>query len=216
MALEIAETRFRSNGEDARSSLGRFVSRSQTGRLMLVTAHRRENWGEPLRRLAGTVRDLLESNSDLHVLWPLHINPVVRRAVVEILSGVAPDVAARLQLTEPLPYVHMLWAMKNAWLTLTDSGGIQEEAAALRVPVLVARKTTERPELVEAGGGAMVGTDPRRICRWFEMLARDEKLHARMSTIENPYGEGRSASQIASILERDVCDTIVRPQRLAA
>lgn len=181
-----------------------FVRRAEEGRLLLVTLHRRENWGEPIVRVAATVRGLLELVPELHVVWPVHPNPVVRSSVVHELGALQPEMQSRVRLTEPLGYAQMLWVMRHAWLALTDSGGIQEEAAALSLPVLVARETTERPELIEAGGGALVGTDPSVIRAWVETLNTNEDAYRSMRGIENPYGDGTAASSIAGILARDL------------
>lgn len=184
--------------------LAPFIQKNDGRKLLLVTAHRRENWGAPLARIAHTVRELAETHPELAVVWPVHANPIVRDAVLGIMSGLARDVQDRVLLTGPLDYPQMLWALRNAWLTLTDSGGIQEEAAALRVPVLVARKTTERPELIEAGAGALVGTDPGKIRRWTENLLERPAMHLGMRTVDNPYGDGHSGKAIARILGQDL------------
>lgn len=193
-----------------------FIERARTGRLILVTGHRRENWGAPLARVAHTIRELVETHDELRVIWPVHANPVVRDTVIGILSNLAPDVHERVLMTGPLNYPQMLWTLRNSWLAVTDSGGIQEEAAALRVPVLVTRKTTERPELIEAGGGALVGTDPGRIRRWVETLRDRKGLHQRMRTVQNPYGDGHSGLAIAEILQRDLAGHVVAPAVRAA
>lgn len=182
-----------------------FVHRAVGGRLVLVTLHRRENWGEPIERVAHAVRDLLERHTDIYVVWPVHLNPLVRRSVVRVLGALPGEMQDRIRLTEPLEYAQMLWVMRHAWLALTDSGGIQEESAALNLPVLVARETTERPEIIEAGGGALVGTDPSMILTWIDALHRNEDIHASMRGIVNPYGDGRASSSIARILARDLC-----------
>lgn len=181
-----------------------FIEASKGSKLILVTGHRRENWGAPLARVAHTVRELVETHADLRVIWPVHANPAVRDTVLGVFSDLPEDVHERILLTGPLDYPQMLWTLRNAWLTITDSGGIQEEAAALRVPVLVTRKTTERPELIEAGGGALVATDPGRIRRWVETLLERPAAHNRMRSVANPYGDGHSGAQIAGVLRNDL------------
>jgi UDP-N-acetylglucosamine 2-epimerase len=181
-----------------------FIEASEDSKLILVTGHRRENWGAPLARVAHTVRELVETHPDLRVIWPVHANPTVRDTVLGVFSDLPEDVHNRILLTGPLDYPQMLWTLRNAWLTITDSGGIQEEAAALRVPVLVTRKTTERPELIEAGGGALVATDPGRIRRWVETLLDRPAAHNRMRSVRNPYGDGHSGGQIAGVLRNDL------------
>jgi UDP-N-acetylglucosamine 2-epimerase len=148
---------------------------------------------------------MLEKYDDIHVVWPVHLNPLVRRSVVRVLGGLPHPLQDRIRLVEPLEYAQMLWVMRHAWLALTDSGGIQEEAASLHLPVLVARETTERPELIEAGGGALVGTDPSTILAWVDALHGTDEIHASMRGIVNPYGDGKAASSIARILARDLC-----------
>ena len=181
-----------------------FVHAAQSGQLILVTAHRRENWGAPLARIAHTVREMVEIHPGLRVLWPVHANPVVRDTVIGVMKNLPADVHERILLTGPLDYPQMLWALRNAWLTITDSGGIQEEAAALRVPVLVTRTTTERPELIDAGGGALVGTDPGKLRRWVEAMLERPDVHQRMRSVANPYGDGHSGRAIAHVLEHDI------------
>ncbi len=193
-----------------------FIDRAKEGKLLLVTSHRRENWGAPIARVAQTVRELLEAHSDLRVVWPVHANPVVRETVISVMSNLPTDVHDRILLTGPLNYPQMLWTLRNAWMAITDSGGIQEEAAALRVPVLVTRKTTERPELIEAGGGVLVGTDPEKIRRWVESLRSRPDVHKQMRGVENPYGDGRSGAAIASILSADLLGTASLPRKAAA
>jgi len=174
-------------------------------KLILVTGHRRESWGAPLERVAKSVRKLARSHEDLHIVWPVHLNPTVHDSVHRILDS--PELASvrdRIHLTAPLDYHQMLWTMRHAWLAITDSGGIQEEAATLGLPVLVTRNTTERPELIEAGGGHLVGTDRELIENWVETLLSDINSYNSMRHICNPYGDGTAAAQIEYILTRDL------------
>lgn len=169
-------------------------------RLILVTAHRRENWETGIASVASAVRHALESDGELCAVWPVHVNPIVQDAVHHVFAGVSPSVAKRLFLTEPLNYPALLWIMKRAWLILTDSGGIQEEAMVMRVPVLVLRDTTERPELIAAGGGIMVGTDAALIGEKIEWLHADEHSRQKMCKVKNPFGDGHAADHIRDIL----------------
>lgn len=171
-------------------------------RLLLVTAHRRENWGRGIAGIAQGVRRALEAHRDLCAVWPVHANRTVRDTVHAAFIGMAPEVATRLVLCEPLNYAALLWVLQRAWLALTDSGGIQEEAIAVKVPVLVLRETTERPELLEAGGGLLVGTDPDAICAHIDALREDEMRYARMRQARNPFGDGHAAEYISRILEQ--------------
>jgi UDP-N-acetylglucosamine 2-epimerase (non-hydrolysing) len=165
-------------------------------RLVVITAHRRESFGQPFRELCLAIRELaLKFSDDVQFVYPVHLNPNVRRPVRELLSGL-PNVS----LIEPLDYLSMVHLLKHSTLILTDSGGIQEEAPGLRVPVLVMRDTTERPEGVEAGVVRLVGTKRSRIVAEAETLLCDPIAHAAMTTGVNPYGDGHAASRIVSIL----------------
>jgi UDP-N-acetylglucosamine 2-epimerase len=165
--------------------------------LVLVTAHRRESFGAPLREICHAIRDLaVRFHQDgVHFVYPVHMNPNVRRPAWQILSGLA-----NLHLIEPLDYLSLVHLMKRCRLILTDSGGIQEEAPTFRVPVLVMRDVTERPEGVAAGVARLVGTQRRRIVEEAERLLRDPSAHAAMATGVNPYGDGKAAARIVSAL----------------
>ena len=165
-------------------------------RVVLITAHRRESFGEPFRELCLAIRELaLRFAADVHFVYPVHLNPNVRQPVNDILTGL-PNVS----LIEPLDYLSLVHLMKRATLILTDSGGIQEEAPGLRVPVLVMRETTERPEGVEAGMVRLVGTERSRIVAEAARLLSDPEAHSAMATGTNPYGDGKAAGRIVSIL----------------
>lgn len=172
-------------------------------RLILVTAHRRENLGQPLLSIASAVRELLESEPDTLVVWPVHSNPKVRATVDEVFLRAPGSFAKRLYLTSPLSYPATLWLLKHAWLVLTDSGGIQEEAACMHAPVMVLRETTERPELIDCGGGMLIGTGRDAIISGVRHLWRDEQAHAAMRGARNPFGDGAAARRIREILARD-------------
>lgn len=166
-------------------------------RLVLVTAHRRENLGAPLREICYALRELADGFADgeLQLVYPVHLNPNVRQPVFELL-GAVPNVS----LIEPLGYRDMAHLMRRATLILTDSGGIQEEAPTFGVPVLVLRDTTERPEGVDAGVVRLVGTSRKRIVAEALRLLRDPQAYAAMAARINPYGDGRAAERITSIL----------------
>jgi UDP-N-acetylglucosamine 2-epimerase (non-hydrolysing) len=163
---------------------------------MLVTAHRRENLGVPLTRICTAIARLVERFSDLHVVFPMHLNPRVRRASTELLGGLD-----RVRLCEPADYVTFVSLMDRSDIILTDSGGIQEEAPALGVPVLVARDTTERPEGVDAGVVKLVGTDTDEIFSAGEELLSNASVYARMAGGGSPYGDGRASERICDALE---------------
>ena len=168
-----------------------------TKRLILVTVHRRENQGEPLRRICRSVRDIHDRFDDVEILWPVHPNPAVGPVVAEMLGGLP-----RARLVEPLCYGSFVTAMKRSTLILSDSGGIQEEATALRKPVLVLRQGGERGEAVDCGVARLVGCDPRVIAEETARLLRDDDAYRTRTDAESPFGDGRSASRIASIVKK--------------
>ncbi|MBN1918673.1 MAG: UDP-N-acetylglucosamine 2-epimerase (non-hydrolyzing) [Verrucomicrobia bacterium] len=161
-------------------------------KVLLVTAHRRESFGEPLRRVFQALRTIAVGRDDVAIVYPVHPNPNVRGAAHELLGGVP-----RVHLTGPLSYPDFVHAMKRATLILSDSGGVQEEAPSLDTPVLVLRDQTERPEAIEAGATELVGTDPARITAAVERLLGDAAAYARMAGAPNPYGDGHAAGRIA-------------------
>jgi UDP-N-acetylglucosamine 2-epimerase len=164
---------------------------AQPGRMILVTAHRRENWGEPMRAICDAILQLVERFADIHVVFPMHRNPVVREVVQPALGG-----HERILLTEPPDYVPFVHLMKSTYLILTDSGGVQEEAPALGKPVLVLRNTTERPEGVHAGNARLVGTDTATVLDEASRLLSDEAAYAAMARAVSPYGQGDAAQRI--------------------
>jgi UDP-N-acetylglucosamine 2-epimerase len=169
-------------------------------RLVLITAHRRESFGTPLREICLAIRKIARQfeSDGVHFVYPVHFNPNVSQPVGEIVSGI-PNVS----LIEPLDYLSMVHFIKRSTLILTDSGGIQEEAPTLGVPVLVMRDTTERPEGVEAGVTKLVGTHHRRIVEEAERLLRDRAAYDGMARVANPYGDGKAATRIVdALLER--------------
>lgn len=164
-------------------------------RLILVTAHRRENLGEPMHRMFRAIRRVMEERPDTKAIYPIHMNPQVRKAAHEELDGFD-----RLRIIDPLEVVDFHNFMACSQLILTDSGGIQEEAPSLGKPVLVMRDTTERPEGVEAGTLRLVGTEEEAIYREFSHLLDDPAEYAAMSHASNPYGDGHASERIADIL----------------
>jgi UDP-N-acetylglucosamine 2-epimerase (non-hydrolysing) len=158
--------------------------------LLLVTSHRRESWGEPIRHTARAVARIAVAHPELLVLLPAHRNPVVRDAILPQLDGLA-----NVLVTEPLDYPDFCQALRRSTVVLTDSGGVQEEAPSLGKPVLVLRETTERPEAVTAGSAKLVGTDEDRIVSEVERLLTDPAAYDAMATARNPYGDGRAAQR---------------------
>lgn len=176
--------------------LGRYTN----ARLMLVTAHRRENWGRPIQHIATAVRTLLELNPQLIAVWPQHPNPSVRLDIAQGLGELPPELAQRLCLTEPLDYPALIGLLSQSYFCLTDSGGIQEEASALQRPVLITRDSTERQELVDAGGALLVGTNPHTIVEQSTALLHDSSAYSAMQLRACPFGDGQSALRIADVL----------------
>lgn len=168
---------------------------AEGSRLILVTAHRRENLGEPMHRMFRAIRRVMEERPDTKAVYPIHMNPQVRKAAHEELDGFD-----RLRIIDPLEVVDFHNFMARSHLILTDSGGIQEEAPSLGKPVLVMRDTTERPEGVAAGTLRLVGTEEETICREFSRLLDDPAEYATMSHASNPYGDGYASKRIADIL----------------
>lgn len=176
-------------------------TRLQGMELTLVTAHRRENWGEGLVQIAHAVADWLESNPKAFVVWPLHANPAVAQPVRQVLKERLGEQHPRLVLCEALDYVPLVWLLQHSHLVLTDSGGIQEEATAFGTPVLILRDCTERPEVLEAGAGVLVGASRERIGQALATLSANPAQLERMRHAGNPFGDGQAASRIVAHLE---------------
>lgn len=173
-------------------------------RLMLMTLHRRESFGEPIRSVLEGVRALVAANLDLVVLYPVHPNPNVKGPAHEILGGID-----RIRLCEPLDYPQLVAAMKRAYIVLTDSGGLQEEAPALAKPVLVTRDTTERPEAVQDGVAKLIGPNGRRVFEEVQRLLDDPAAYAAMARGISPYGDGKAARRIADAIANVALKTVV-------
>lgn len=170
------------------------AGRLGTKRLILVTAHRRENFGKPFENICRAIKELA-TREDVEIVYPVHLNPNVQEPVHRILKGLA-----RVTLLPPLDYRPMVHLMKHARLLITDSGGLQEEAPSLGIPVLVLRETTERPEGIEAGTLKLVGTETSQIVREAQRLLDDPIAHANMAKAVNPYGDGHAAERIIHAL----------------
>jgi len=165
-------------------------------RLILVTGHRRESFGPAFESICRGLKKIADSNKDVCIVYPVHLNPNVRVPVYEILGGVQ-----NIHLIPPLEYAPFVWLMTHCYLILTDSGGIQEEAPSLGKPVLVMRKVTERPEAVKAGTARVIGTDDKKIFKETQRLLNDKTAYLQMSQAVNPYGDGRAAERIVAILK---------------
>lgn len=169
---------------------------AKDSRLILITAHRRENLGEPMKNMFRAIRRVMDENPDVKAIYPIHMNPLVRQTANEILGG-----DERIHIIEPLEVLDFHNFLARSFLILTDSGGIQEEAPSLGKPVLVMRDTTERPEGIAAGTLKLVGTDEEVIYNNFKLLLEDNGEYAKMSNASNPYGDGLACKRIADILE---------------
>jgi len=175
----------------ARSELGLDPAR----RWVLVTGHRRENLGDAMEDSFTGIRRLVEALPDVEVVYPVHLNPIVRASADRLLEG-----CERVRLVEPIDYYQLVYLLRQVQLVITDSGGIQEEAPTFGKPVLVTRETTERPEGVDGGVARLVGTNGTRIFDEAHRLLTDPSAYAEMSTASNPYGDGRAAKRIADLL----------------
>ena len=164
-------------------------------RLVLVTGHRRENFGEGFQNICNALADIAAEHADVQVLYPVHLNPNVRQPVNDILAARG---LANVHLIDPVDYLPFVYLMDRAYIIVTDSGGIQEEAPSLGKPVLVMRDTTERPEAVEAGTVKLVGTSRERIVAEARRLLTDEQAYAAMSRAHNPYGDGQAVQRIVA------------------
>jgi len=166
-------------------------------RMILVTGHRRENFGEGFENICLALAEIAETYPDVEIVYPVHLNPNVQEPVWRILGG---GRHANVHLIEPLDYLPFVWLMDRSYLIITDSGGVQEEAPSLGKPVLVMRDTTERPEAVEAGTVRLVGTTREKIVAETRRLLNDPHAYETMSMAHNPYGDGKAAGRIAEVL----------------
>ncbi|MFC4386584.1 non-hydrolyzing UDP-N-acetylglucosamine 2-epimerase [Gracilibacillus marinus] len=165
-------------------------------KLIMITAHRRENLGEPMRNMFKAIKRIVDEYPDIKAVYPIHMNPIVREAANEILGN-----NDRVRIIEPLEVLDFHNFLSRSYLILTDSGGIQEEAPSLGKPVLVMRDTTERPEGIAAGTLKLVGTDEENIYKNFKLLLEDNEEYEKMSKASNPYGDGYASKRIADVLE---------------
>ncbi len=165
-------------------------------KLILVTGHRRENFGEGFKNICQAISSICKEYPDVEVCYPVHLNPNVQEPVKRILRGMS-----QIHLIEPLGYLPFIYLMERSYLIITDSGGVQEEAPSLGKPVLLMRDTTERPEAIDAGTVKLVGTDASNILAEAEKLLNDEAVYMAMSLAHNPYGDGKAAERITEVLK---------------
>lgn len=171
---------------------------AKDSRLILITAHRRENLGEPMHRMFRAIRRIIDEHPDVRAIYPIHMNPVVRKAAEQELGD-----CPQIRIIEPLDVLDFHNFMAHSYMMLTDSGGIQEEAPSLGKPVLVMRDTTERPEGIKAGTLKLVGTDEDTIYQSFKELLENKEVYDSMSHASNPYGDGFACKRIADILTQE-------------
>ena len=169
---------------------------AKDSKLIMITAHRRENLGEPMKNMFSAIKRVMNEHEDVKAIYPIHMNPVVRKIADEILGD-----DERIRIIEPLDVIDFHNFMSRSYLILTDSGGIQEEAPSLGKPVLVMRDTTERPEGIEAGTLKLVGTKEENIYISFKELLEDDMVYNNMAHASNPYGDGNASKRIADIIE---------------
>ena len=172
-----------------------FLPDGDRHKLILATAHRRESFGKPLKEICEALKAIVKEHRDVHIIYPVHLNPNVSGTVYSLLSD-----QERVHLTPPLNYKDLCYLMGRSYLILTDSGGIQEEAPSLRKPVLVMRQTTERPEAIDAGVAKLVGTTRESIINSVEELLGDSKEYRGMASQTNPFGDGKASERIVNIL----------------
>ena len=165
-------------------------------KIILVTGHRRENHGQGLLNICSALKTIAKKNPETQIIYPVHLNPNVEQPVYELLSGIT-----NIKLVKPLAYAAFIWLMGKAYLIITDSGGIQEEAPSLGKPVLVTRDTTERPEAVEEGTVLLVGTDTQKIIEETQKLISDINYYKDMSLLHNPYGDGKACNRIVDFIK---------------
>jgi len=176
-------------------------------KLILVTAHRRESFGQGMHQICEAIRRLAENRPDVFVVFPVHLNPNVQEPVRTMLGGIS-----NVSLLEPMDYVSFVALMKRAHILLTDSGGMQEEGPSLKKPVLVMRSVSERPEAVMAGAACLVGTDPARIIATVKRLLDEPDYYEQMTSRENPFGDGKAAVRIVDSLTRHIFDAVSKVQ----
>jgi UDP-N-acetylglucosamine 2-epimerase len=195
-ALYFIRNKVRNSLPPLPSGLEDFISGKK---VILVTGHRRENFGEGIENICGAIREIADIFSDVVFVYPVHLNPNVREPVNRLLGN-----HKRILLIEPLAYEPFIWLMDQATIVLTDSGGVQEEAPSLGKPVLVTREITERPEGILAGNTQLVGIKKGRIVKELcQLLVSSEKIN-KMSNINNPYGDGKAAKRIVKVLEKSL------------
>jgi len=190
-SLLFAKNKMNSFSKDMKDLLLRSIFEKHHPRIILVTGHRRENFGDGFINICRALKEIAQKHPELEIVYPVHLNPKVQKPVNKVLNGIS-----NVHLIKPLSYPDFVYAMKQSFFLLTDSGGIQEEAPGLGKPVLVMRDTTERPEAIDAGTAKLVGANYDKITRGIESLLNDEKEYNRMAKAHNPYGDGNAVERI--------------------
>jgi UDP-N-acetylglucosamine 2-epimerase (non-hydrolysing) len=180
----------------------RFKTIDFNKRMILITGHRRENFGQGFVDVCNAIRIIAAANPELEMVYPVHLNPNVQEPVNQILSGIS-----NVHLIPPQDYLTFVWLLDQSYIVLTDSGGVQEEAPSLGKPVLVTRDTTERTEAIDAGVAHLVGTNTDLIVHWVQVLLEEDLIYQKMSQPQSPYGDGKSSGQIADVLKRVLWQT---------
>ena len=195
-ALFLAIKKIEENPQILEQLERQFAFLHQDKKVVLVTCHRRENWGEPLSRIFSAIKKIAE-RPDVQIVYPVHLNPIVKEMAVDMLSG-----CQNIHLIDPLDYLPFVYLMKRAYLIVTDSGGVQEEAPSIGKPVIVVRETTERPEAVSAGTVKVVGTDTEDVFSAVSLLLEHRDEYNRMAAAQNPFGDGFASQKITEVLEK--------------
>lgn len=198
-ALLVALNKIGSDKELEKKIFDQFSFIDFDKKIVLITGHRRESFGQGFREICKSIRELSENHPEVQFIYPVHLNPNVKEPTDEFLSGVN-----NIFLIDPLEYLPFVFLMQKSFLILTDSGGIQEEAGALNIPVLVMREITERPEGIDAGTTKLVGTKKSRIIDSFEELLNNKNLYKKMSMAKNPFGDGYASQKIANYLSKEM------------
>lgn len=197
-SLLFAKDKVNSFSEEVTDSSVRKIFEQHHPRIILVTGHRRENFGDGFINICRALKEIAQKHPQVEIVYPVHLNPNVQKPVNKVLKGIS-----NIHLIKPLSYPDFVYAMKQSFFIVTDSGGVQEEAPGLGKPVLVMRDTTERPEAINAGTAKLVGADYDKIMEGIESLLTDEKEYNRMAKAHNPYGDGKAAERIIKKLSAE-------------
>ena len=195
-SLLFAKDKVNSFSEEVMDSLVRNIFEKHHPRIILVTGHRRENFGDGFINICRALKEIAQKHPEVEIVYPVHLNPNVQKPVNKVLNGIP-----NIHLIKPLSYPDFVYGMKQSFFIVTDSGGVQEEAPGLGKPVLVMRDTTERPEAIDAGTAKLVGADYDKITQGIESLLTNEKEYNRMAKAHNPYGDGRAVERIIEFLQ---------------